>query len=39
MHGAGAGLDLRATMVMVALMGLLACAMALLSEGVTDLIR
>ena len=39
LHGAGEGLDVRATMIMVALMGLLACAMALLSEGVTDLIR
>ncbi len=39
LHGAGEGVDVRATMFMVALMGLLACAMALLSEGVTDLIR
>ena len=38
-RGADAGLDVRATMTMVALMGLLACAMALLSEGVTDLLR
>lgn len=38
-RGVDAGFDLRATMVMVALMGLLACAMALLSEGVADLLR
>ncbi|KFI58093.1 MFS transporter [Bifidobacterium choerinum] len=38
-RGADAGLDVRATMTMAALMGLLACAMALLSEGVTDLLR
>lgn len=37
--GVNAGLDLRSTMTMVALMGLLACAMALLGEGVTDLLR
>ena len=37
--GVNAGLDLRLTMTMVALMGLLACAMALLGEGVTDLLR
>ncbi|WP_288273331.1 MFS transporter [uncultured Bifidobacterium sp.] len=38
-RGTDAALDMRATMLMVALMGLLACAMALLGEGVTNLLR